>query len=126
MVKISYEPWDQIVVHEIIVRDSEELFTSVIMQALASGVQIVPSVAWWDGVAFTFAHFPDTDDIVRDKLKGTIHYSSVSYATYPDYKPEVPVKIGTSSYPIKLQKAGSNPTLVELVKFLKDGFPKRS
>lgn len=120
MVKLTFLPWSEIVIHEIIEEKAEDLFKAIVKQALSSGaVGITPTINWADGVVFLIGVFPDTDDIVRDKLKGILHYAYVQYAKFPDYKPEVQVGVGGTHHPIRLQKVESNPTLVELSSYLK-------
>jgi hypothetical protein len=60
-----------------------------------------------------------TEEVVRENLAGKVHYGSVLF-TRTDYQPQVAVKIGSQDFTVRLRKAGDNPTLVELVAFLKD------
>lgn len=60
-----------------------------------------------------------TEEVVRENLAGRVHYGSVLF-TRADYKPQVAVKIGNQDFTVRLRRAGDNPTLMELARFLKD------
>lgn len=61
MVKITYMPWGEIIVHEIRELDVQRFFESIIAQLQAQGqTGLVPGCSWIDGIAFIFGFFPDT------------------------------------------------------------------
>jgi len=94
MAKITYTPYKEIVIHEIIEQESEVLFEDMVRQALSSPVSAEPKVNWSDGVAFVVAPMPPTEDIVKESLGGRLHCASVMFARIP-FQSQVPVKIGT-------------------------------
>jgi hypothetical protein len=121
MTKFTYKPWSEVVIHEIIESKPEDLFSSIVRQTIASsGVGITPSVNWVDGIAFVESQFADSDEVVREKLNGVVHYSSVEFARVPEYRSEVQVNVGGGLYPIRLQKVDTNPIFVELARYLKE------
>jgi len=77
MAKITYTPYKEIVIHEIIEQESEVLFEDMVRQALSSPVNAEPTVNWSDGVAFVVAPMPPTEDIVKESLGGRLHCASV-------------------------------------------------
>ena len=94
MVKITFSPTKEIVIHEISEKRPDEFYTLMIQQAQAQGaVGITPSVHWAHGLAFTFGFFPETPDIVKDKLEGKIHYGTIVFASVPEYRAEALVRI---------------------------------
>ena len=118
--KITYTPFQEIVVHEIIEQANPNAFFEDIVRLALSGVhQVEPSINWIDGLAFFVAPMQPTEEVVRENLAGRIHYGSVLF-TRTDYRPQVAVKIGNQEFTVRLRKADDNPTLVELAKFLKD------
>jgi len=126
MFKITYQPWKELVIHEIIEDKPEEVFAAVIQAVLSSGsAGIIPELIWVDGVILSNSPFPDTPKIIEDKLKGILHYSAVQFALYPNYKEEVIVETHGSSYHIKLKKLEINPIFTQLAKFLKEGSYKK-
>ena len=122
MFKITYQHWKELVVHEIIEYKPEEFFASVIQAVLSRGSgYIIPELNWVDGVILSSSPFPDTPEIIEDKLKGILHYAAVEFVLYPNYKPEVIVE----SRHIKLKKLENNPIFTQLAKFLKEGSYKK-
>jgi hypothetical protein len=85
MVKFTYKPWSEIVIHEIIERKPEDLFASIIRQAVAtSGAGTILSVNWVEGVVFLESPFTENEDVVKEKLAGIVHYSSVEFARFAE------------------------------------------
>jgi hypothetical protein len=122
MFKITYQHWKELVIHEIIEYKPEEFFASVIQAVLLRGSgYTIPELNWVDGVILSSSPFPDTPEIIEDKLKGILHYAAVEFVLYPNYKPEVIVE----SRHIKLKKLENNPIFTQLAKFLKEGSYKK-
>jgi hypothetical protein len=118
--KITYAPYQELVVHEIIEQaNPEAFFEDIVRLALSSPVQVQPSINWIDGIAFFVAPMQPTDEVVRENLAGRVHYGSVLF-TRTDFKPQVAVKIGNQDFTVRLRKANDNPTLVDLAAFLKE------
>ena len=121
--KITYTPYQELVLHEIIEQSSPSVFFEDIVRLALSGAhQVQPSINWIDGIAFFIAPMQPTEEVVRENLAGRVHYGSVLF-TRTEYQPQVSVKIGSQDFTIRLRKAGDNPTLVELAAFLK-GFKR--
>ena len=118
--KITYTPFQELVVHEIIEQTNPSaFFEDIVRLALSQPHQVEPSIPWIDGIAFFIAPMQPTEEVVRENLAGRDHYGSVLFAR-TDYKAQVPVKLGNQDYTVRLRKAADNPTLVELAKYLKD------
>jgi len=118
--KITYTPYQEIVVHEIIEQKSPAVFfEDIVRLALAGPHQAEPSINWIDGIAFFIAPMQPTEEVVRENLAGKIHYASVLY-TRTEYKAQIPVRLGNQDFTVRLRRADDNPTLVELAKFLRD------
>jgi len=85
---ITIEPWNQLVIHEVLELRFEDWVTQIIASARSAGGGI-PTIFWAGGVSFHFATFPDTDTIVQEKLKGRIHYSSVTFAIKEKFEKQI-------------------------------------
>ena len=85
---ITIEPWNQLVIHEVLELRFEDWITQIIASARSAGGGI-PTIFWAGGVSFHFATFPDTDTIVQEKLKGRIHYSSVTFAIKEKFEKQI-------------------------------------
>ncbi len=76
---ISYEPTEEIIVHQVLEYESKAFFEEVMRQNLAQQLSVIPTVNWIDGIAFSIWRFPETDDIVRDAMNGKLHLYSVAF-----------------------------------------------
>ena len=122
MVKITYHPWKEIIIHEIIKSKPEDLFSDVVRRTLqAGGAGITPTLDWAGGVSFVVSVFPSTEEVTRESLNGVLHYASVQFAIVPEYKPEVRLTHDGVTRSIKLLKLDENPLFLELASFLKQG-----
>ncbi len=86
--EITIEPWNQLVIHEVLELKFEDWITQIIASARSAGGGI-PTIFWAGGISFHFATFPDTDTIVQEKLKGRIHYSSVTFAIKEKFEKQI-------------------------------------
>jgi len=84
MVKITIKPWQEIVIHEVIEHTLAEL---VAMKATGARLGApIDSLLWTDGVVFMRTSMPPTPDVIREQLQGILHFSSVEWASMPEYK----------------------------------------
>ncbi len=125
MIEIKYQPWKELVLHEIVEYEADELFKFFVAGAKASQAGVIPSLGWAGGVVFSHSPLPDTEEVVQEKLNGIIHYSSVIFAVYPEYKPEINVDMSGNKFPVRLTKI-VNPVLLELAKYLREGSYKKT
>jgi len=86
--EITIEPWKELVIHEVLELKFDDWVTQIIASARSAGGGI-PTIFWAGGLAFHFATFPDTEIIVQEKLKGRIHYSSVTFALKEKFEKQV-------------------------------------
>ena len=119
LAKITYMPTEEVVVHQVLESDNTIIFfEDVVKQILAKEIPVIPTVNWIDGIAFAILHYPDTEDIVREEIKGRIHYSAVLFTKIP-YQSEFVVNLGKEDIRVRLRKADNNPDFIDLVEFLK-------
>lgn len=86
--EISIEPWKKLVVHEVVEYTFDDFVyqTMESVQATGTGIRVLN---WASGVAFQAHVFPDTDAIIQEKLNGTIHYASVTFAIKEKFEKQV-------------------------------------
>lgn len=118
MTKITYLPYQEVVIHEIVEQDDKLFFEDVVRQALATPAHAEPTVNWIDGIAFFVYTLPPTEDVVKENLNGRIHYSTVIF-TRTDFQNQVNVKINNQAFSVRLRNANNNAMLVDVVGFLK-------
>ena len=112
--EIIFEPWKQLVIHEVLELKFEEWVTQIIASARSAGGGI-PTIFWSDGIAFHFATFPDTETIVQEKLKGRIHYSSVTFSIKDKFEKQIVRESGA----VNFTDVSHNEIFNELTKKLK-------
>jgi hypothetical protein len=86
--EISVEPWKKLVIHEIIEYDFEDWVKQIAFSTRSSGGGI-PTMQWANGVVFSPSNFPTTNSTVEEQLKGTLHWSSVSFAIKEKFEHQI-------------------------------------
>jgi len=118
LVKVTYAPTKELVVHEVIEQDQTAFFEDIIRQMLASPVRVEPVIDWVEGFALLITQFPPADEIVEGNLTGKIHYQAVAFTRIP-FHSRINMKLGDQDFSVRLRKADNNPNLVDLALFLK-------
>jgi len=83
MVKISYSPIKEVIIHEFIKVDLDDLYRGRITPAGNMPLY------WCNGIIFTFNSMPMTRDLVKDYLEGKIHWMEVHFSEMKKYEPIV-------------------------------------
>lgn len=81
MVKITYSPPQELIVHEAV-----EVARDDLLRERVTPAGTMP-LYWCDGILFSFSSLPLTDDIVKDYLKGRIHWLEVHFSKEAEYAP---------------------------------------
>ena len=117
MIEFEYQPWRKVIVHEIVKYPLQHFLSGASLGVQEGGVG--RPLIWVNGFILEIAHFQDTDDIIKDKLNGTIHYSAISYATQENFQPEFKV---TGNIRIPVINVSDNKIFAELATWLKKNF----
>lgn len=112
--EISIEPWKKLVIHEVIEYDFGQWASQLALRIRSSGGAI-PTMQWSDGIVFMPSNFPPTNATVLENLKGTLHWSSVSFALKPEFERQI-VKDNAT---INLVDVSMNQIFRELAETLK-------
>ena len=116
MVKITYQPWEEIVIHEVV-----EYSLPALLEIQSFGVppgSLGRSLMWANGIAFTYAAMPASDDVVAEQMKGRMHWASVVFVPMPTY--ESAVLMQEMNVRIPIADVSSNPTLYAVARWLRD------
>lgn len=81
MVKITFAPADELIVHEILKVEKDDLLRERITP------QGTMPLCWCNGILFSFSSIPMTDDVTKEYLRGKIHWLEVHYTKVPTYTP---------------------------------------
>ncbi|MEM1994752.1 MAG: hypothetical protein QXW32_04675 [Nitrososphaerales archaeon] len=95
--KISYEPYSEVVIKEYTYYPKPETLAATLTQCIQMGQPAV--ILWCEGVAFIPMMLPpDTDIVAKEYLAGKIIWSSVIFTLMPNYQQTI--KIGAIEVPI--------------------------
>lgn len=85
---IEIDPWKKLVIHEVIEYKFDEWANQIAFNAKSSGGGI-PTMQWVDGVVFSPANFPTTNEVTKEQLLGILHWSSVSFAIKEKFEKQI-------------------------------------
>jgi len=112
--EIVIEPWKKLIIHEIIEYKFEDWVKQIAFSTRSSGGGI-PTMQWTNGIVFSPANFPTTNSTVDEQLKGTLHWSSVSFAIKEKFEKQIVKENAT----INLVDVSVNKIFKELATSLK-------
>ena len=92
--EISIEPWKKLVIHEIIEYKFDDWARQIAFSTRTSGGGI-PTMQWTNGIVFSPANFPTTNATVEEQLKGTLHWSSISFAIKEKFEKQIVIDNAT-------------------------------
>jgi len=113
--EITIEPWKKLVIHEVIEYKFDDWVKQIAFSTRTSGGAI-PTMQWANGVVFSPANFPTTNSVMDEQLKGTLHWSSVSFAIKEKFENQIVRENAT----INLVDVSINEIFKELVEKLKE------
>jgi hypothetical protein len=116
MVKITYQPWEEIVIHEVV-----EYPLAALLEMQSFGAppgSMGRSLMWTNGIAFAYAAMPVSDNVVAEQLKGRMHWASVVFAKMPAY--ETAALLQETGIRVPVVDVGGNPTLYAVARWLRD------
>ena len=116
MVEFEYQPVKKIIIHQI-----TRLTVNQIKTNCSVGVDVggYTNPLWWtDGIIYSFEGIPQTDDLISEMIKGTIHWSLLIYGhldTFSEYLE------GDRKITIPLVN-NDDPIYKDLAKWLKESY----
>ena len=115
MVKITYEPFKEIVIKEYVRFEKIEDLIFIFAQLRAGGAPV--ALNWANGLVFVYSPLPpDTDQLVEEFLKGRIYWINVSFAEMPEYKPIFETR---ERVQVPIINLSSNPMIGQVMEWLK-------
>ncbi len=116
MVKISFSPIKELVVHEVVKMTHDDMLRERVTPAGTMPLY------WSDGVLFSFSSVPMTKDIIRDYLEGRIHWMEVHYTEMRDYRSVLELKDQNYGGDLKVRVIDTSSSALhnELARWLKD------
>ena len=120
MVKITYTPWKEIVIHEITERELDDLLKLRCIGVAPGG--LAKPLLWIDGLVLDRLGMRETESVIEEKLEGKLHWSSLTFASMPKYQTLVTVREGNIRIPII--NVSTNLFFQSVVKWLKENAKK--
>ncbi len=118
MVRVTYKPFEEIIIHDIVKYSLEDFITMNSLGAQTGGLG--RPLNWVDGVAFIQAPMPPTDEIIKDQLEGKIHWAQLAFAIMPKFQSYILVKEGQIRIPVI--DLGDNEIFRDVIAWLKERF----
>jgi hypothetical protein len=115
LVKVTFKPWEEIVIHETIKYTLSDLIARSTLGVQPGG--LAPPLNWAEGVAFRYEAMPMNDEITRELLQGKVHWNVVQWALMPEYKNVIPIADISAKMPVI--NVSANAILCETAKTLK-------
>ncbi len=115
MVKVTFQTWNEVIIHETIQETYEYMVRSRCIGVPAEG--LARPFNWAEGILFSHASMPPTEDVVREQLIGKVHWGHVRFTLMPEYKdiiliPDLKVRI-------PVRNVSSNAILSEVARELR-------
>jgi hypothetical protein len=121
LVKISFSPATELVVHEVVEMSKDDLLLERITPAGNMPLY------WCNNILFSFSSIPMTDDIIKDYLKGKIHWLEVHFARMEKYVPILSFESEEYKTTMSFRVIDTSSSILhrEFVKWLKENIKKR-
>jgi hypothetical protein len=120
MVEFEYQPWQKIIVHEVVKFPLQYFISSHSLGVEAGGIG--KPLYWVDGLVFEKIAFEESDEAVKEKLEGKVHWNHLHYAIMEEYQSEIKISKGNIHIPVI--NASDHETYVEMAKWIKTNFEK--
>jgi hypothetical protein len=132
MVKVTLKPWEEVVIHEPIQYTYDELIYIQSLGVQTGSLAPAPSLTyqptppqpsaliplyWAEGVVFTHVIMQPTEDVIREQLRGIVHWVSIVWALMPNYQNIVVMK--ETNVRIPVINASQSETFCEVARALK-------
>ena len=115
MVKITYEPINEIVIKDYIWFERVEDLIYIFAQLRAGGAPV--SLSWANGLLFVNSILaPETDEVIDAFLKGKVYWTNVSFAEMPEYKSIIETK---ERVQVPVINVSSSSVIVQVMEWLK-------
>lgn len=120
MIKVTFKPWEEVIIHESIHYSLEDLVKLVSLGVQPGG--LTQPLKWAEGVAFIHIGMPPTDEIIKEQMLGKIHWNSMEWALMPKCESFIPIKDINAKVPIV--DVSGNTIFCAVAKALKEQLEK--
>ncbi len=115
LIKISYEPFTEVVIKEYVRFEKIEDLIYIFAQLRAGGAPV--SLSWASGIVFIHsAIVPETDQVMEEFLNGKVYWANVSFAEMPEYRSIFETK---EKIQVPIVNLSSSETIMQVAEWLK-------
>ncbi|MDE1855084.1 MAG: hypothetical protein KGH57_02065 [Candidatus Micrarchaeota archaeon] len=121
MVRITFAPATELVIHEVIEVTKDDLLLERITPAGNMPLY------WCSGILFSFSSVPMTDEIMKEYLKGRIHWLEVHFTRMEKHVPVISFESPEykSTMNVKVIDTSMSELHAEFIKWLKANVKKK-
>lgn len=118
MVNIVYQPWKEVIIHEIVFHERLDNLIKEHIVGAPVGAMVIP-LLWAEGVVFRHSAIPPTSNsVIKEQLEGRVHWSHVIFSLMPEYRDQIVVPEGNIRIPVV--DVSRTPILKEVALWLKN------
>lgn len=119
MVEFEYQPWNKFIVHEVVKYPLEHFLATHSLGIQEGGIG--RPLNWSDGIVFEHRTMRPTDDVIREKLEGKVHWSSLNYGILEKFQEQFKMP---RQIKIPVVNLSNNEFFKEMAKWIKETFEK--
>jgi len=116
MVKISYFPIKEVILHEVVKHE----VSSFLRSATAKNIN---TVAWCEGMLLNFSHFQTNEKLVMSALEGIDHIATIDYCMVGKHQKKI--KNDEFNIEVITIDQSNNKIVTEIAKFIKRNFENK-
>lgn len=106
MPEIKYEPWKEIIIHELVIEPLERILKIAQLTTPMGGT--ARPLKWCKGWVMFIEGATHSPAVVTEQLSGRVHWIFVMISQYPEYTPAIDIQEGRIKVPLLDQT--NNPT----------------
>lgn len=112
MVKIIFKPFEEIIIHEIVKLETDEMIERQALNVQRGKAQ---PLYWSDRILFCFIGMEHTEDVVSEQLQNKVHWANLTFTELDQYQPTITSK---GNIPITVFNVSNNKLLSQVTKWL--------
>ena len=112
MVKIIFKPFEEIIIHEIVKLETDEMIERQALNVQRGKAQPL----YWSGrILFFFIGMERTEDVVSEQLQNKVHWANLTFTKLDQYQSTITSK---GNIPITVFNVSNNKLLSQVTKWL--------
>ena len=117
MTEVIYQPREQVIIHEYSRYESIEALIRGSFGGVPPGSNVGP-IKWVDGIALVQNAYPMTDTVVKELLKGKLHWDHVSFAPMEHFRNNIHLE--DVRITVSIINVSTNPIFRIIARFIRE------